>query len=167
VGLRRATAGGTVLLAVLAGCGGGSSSDGPPTVTVATGSQTVTVKPTQYCLDGDGRRYDATPPVIEVPPDSPITFTVPKDVAQQGWSVQVFDQTLEQKIGSVEVDKGTAVFDRINSSDIVPAAFYLVVVEDKGGPCGVFTGAWPVGFIRPGGDLSGTDGATPSGQPSG
>src|SRR6185312_7526419 len=73
VGLRRATAGGTVLLAVLTGCGGGSS-DGPPTVTVATGSQTVTVKPTQYCLDGDGQRYDATPPVIEVSPDSPITF---------------------------------------------------------------------------------------------
>jgi hypothetical protein len=159
VGLRRATAGGTVLLAVLTGCGSGSS-DGPPTVTVATGSQTVTVKPTQYCLDGDGQRYDATPPVVEVSPDSPITFTVPKDVAQQGWSVQVFDQTLEQKIGSVDVDKGTAVFDGINSSDVVPPAYYLVVVEDKGGACGEFSGAWPVGIIRAGGTL----GETPSGS---
>ena len=155
-----------LLLLLLAGCGG-SAHAAAPDVKVAVGAQQVDVHPTQYCLDGDGHRYDATPPVIEVSPDSPITFTVPKDVAQQGWSVQVFDQTLEQKIGSVEVDKGTAVFDRINSSDIVPAAFYLVVVEDKGGPCGVFTGAWPVGFIRPGGDLAGTDGATPSGQPSG
>jgi hypothetical protein len=163
VGLRSATAIGTVLLAVLTGCGGSSSSDTPPTVTVATGSQTVTVKPTQYCLDGDGKRYDTTPPVIEVSPDSPITFTVPKDVARQGWSIQVFDQTLEEKIGSVDVDKGTATFDGINSSDVVPAAFYLVVVENKGGACGVFSGAWPVGFIRPGGDLTGTGSAPPSG----
>ncbi|WP_366489165.1 DUF2771 family protein [Petropleomorpha daqingensis] len=153
-----------MLLAVLTGCGStGSSSDGPPTVTVETGSQTVTVKPTQYCLDGDGRRYDTTPPVIEVSPDSPITFTVPKDVAAQGWSVQVFDDKLEEKIGSVDVGKGTTVFDRINSSDVVPAAFYLVVVEDKGGPCGVFSGAWPVGFIRPGSRTTGTGSATPSG----
>ena len=163
MGLRRATAVGTVLLAVLTGCGkGSSSSDAPPTVTVATGSQTVTVRPTQYCLDGAGQRYETTPPVIEVSPESPITFTVPKDVARQGWSIQVFDQTLQQKIGSIDVDKGKAVFDGINSSDIVPAAFYLVAVEDKGGPCGVFAGAWPVGFIRPGGDLT-TGSATPSG----
>jgi hypothetical protein len=164
VGLRRATAVGTVLLAVLTGCGhGGSSSDTPPTVTVATGSQTVTVKPTQYCRDGDGQRYAATPPVIEVSPDSPIAFTVPKDVAQRGWSVQVFDEHLEEKIGAVDVDQGQAVFDGINSSDVVPAAFYLVVVENKGGPCGVFSGAWPVGFIRAGGQTTGTDSATPSG----
>jgi len=26
-----------------------------------------------------------------------------------------------------------------------------VVVEDKGGDCGEFSGAWPVGFIRAGG----------------
>jgi hypothetical protein len=168
VGLRTATALGTVLLAVLAGCGGGSSSDGPPSVTVATGSQTVTVKPTQYCMDGDGRRYDATPPVIEVSPDSPITFTVPKDVAEQGWSVQVFDQTLEEKIGTVEVDKGTAVFDKINSSDVVPAAFYLVVVEDKGSACGGFSGAWPVGFIRADGAVGTTSTSpSPSSAPAG
>jgi hypothetical protein len=167
VGLRRAAAVGTVLVAVLTGCSRGGSSDGPPDVTVAAGDQTVTVKPSQYCLDGDGRRYDTTPPVIEVSPDSPISFTVPKDVAQRGWSVQVFDDRLEEKIGSVEVDEGTTTFDGINSSDVVPAAFYLVVVENKGGACGVFSGAWPVGFIRPGGDLSSTDGVTPSSTPSG
>jgi len=26
-----------------------------------------------------------------------------------------------------------------------------VVVKDKGGDCGEFSGAWPVGFIRAGG----------------
>ena len=162
MGLRRATAGGTVLLAVLTGCGGGSFV-GPPDVTVEAGNQTVTVKPSQYCLDGDGRRYDTTPPVLEVPPDSPITFTVPEGVAERGWSVQVFDERLEEKIGAVDVDKGTSTFDGINSSDVVPAAFYLVVVENKGGACGVFSGAWPVGFIRPGGTTTGTGSATPSG----
>jgi len=48
------------------------------------------------------------------------------------------------------------VFDEINTSDVVPVAFYLVVVEKKGGACGEFSGAWPVGFLRAGGDLSGT-----------
>jgi hypothetical protein len=163
VGLRRATATGTVLLAILTGCGHGGSADAPPTVTVEAGSESVAVKPTQYCLDGEGQRYDTTPPIIEVSPDSTIRFTVPDDVADQGWGVQVFDDKLEQKIGSVDVDKGEAVFDEINSSDVVPAAFYLVVVEDKGGPCGVFSGAWPVGFIRAGGETTSTDGATPSG----
>ena len=156
-----------MLLAVLTGCGRGSSSDGPPTITVEAGNQTVAVKPSQYCLDGDGKRYDTTPPVIEVSPDSPIAFTVPEDVADRGWSVQVFDDQLEEKIGAVDVDEGTATFDGINSSDVVPAAFYLVVVENKGGACGVFSGAWPVGFIRPGGDGAGTGSATPSGPPSG
>jgi len=161
VGLRRATAGGTVLLAVLTGCGGGAK-DAPPTVTVVAGSQTVPVKPTQYCLDGDGHRYDVTPPIIEVSPDSPIAFTVPDAVAEQGWSVQVFDDKLEQKIGSVDVDKGKAVFEGISSADVAPAAFYLVVVEDKGGACGAYTGAWPVGFIRAGSQPS-TESAMPSG----
>ena len=35
-------------------------------------------------------------------------------------------------------------------------AFYLVVVEDKGGDCDEWSGAWPVGFLRAGGDLGGT-----------
>jgi hypothetical protein len=167
VGLRRATAVGTVLLAVLTGCGKAGSSDGPPTVTVEAGSQKVAVKPTQYCLDGDGQRYDTTPPIIEVSPGSPITFTVPSGVADRGWSVQVFDDQLEEKIGAIDVDKGTATFDGINSSDVVPPAFYLVVVENKGGACGVYSGAWPVGFIRADGGATGTDSATPSGSPSG
>jgi hypothetical protein len=98
---------------------------------------------------------------VEVPADTPIRLTVPDSVARQGWSVQVFDQTLEHKIGEVAVDAGAAEFDDINSSDVVPATFYLVVVEDKGGPCGLFSGAWPVGFVRPGGQL-GTAAPTPA-----
>ena len=115
----------------------------------------MSIKPTQYCLDGDGKRYDTTPPIIEVSPDSAIKLTVPASVARQGWSVQVFDEKLEEPLGEVDVPKGQAVFEKINTSDVVPVAYYLVVVEKKGGACGEFSGAWPVGFLRAGGDLSG------------
>ena len=166
MGLRRATAASFVLLAVLTGCGRGQSGS-PPSVTVEVGGQSVDLRPTQYCVGDTGQRYtDVVAPIIEVSPDTVIAFTVPGDVAGQGWSVQVFDEKLEEKIGEVEVDEGEAVFDQINTSDVVPAAFYLVVVEDKGGPCGLFSGAWPVGFIRAGGAGTSTDGATPSAAPS-
>src|SRR5205085_8587357 len=104
--------------------------------------------PTQYCSDVTGHRYSVRPPLFTAAPDTRITFTVPDAVAARGWSVQVFDQDLEQPIGDVRVDKGKAVFDGITTSDVVPAAFYLVVVEDKTSQCAHLSGAWPVGFIR-------------------
>ena len=146
--MSRPAAVGLVLL--LAGCGGKAAPAAPPDVQVAAGTQDVAVSPTQYCLDGDWKRYTVTPPVIEVPPDTPIELTVPDAVAERGWSVQVFDEKLEETIGDVDVPPGTTTFDQINSSDAVPKAFYLVVVEDKGGACGELSGAWPVGFIRAG-----------------
>jgi glucose/arabinose dehydrogenase len=146
-----------LLLLLLAGCGK-TETAGPPDAQVAVGAQELSVRPVQYCLDGDGQRYSTTPPIIEVSPDSTIALTVPESVAEQGWSVQVFDEKLEEPIGQVDVPDGESVLDEINTSDVVPPAFYLVVVEDKGGDCGEFSGAWPVGFLRAGGDL----GETPS-----
>ena len=145
---------------MLAGCGGGSSSatGAPPDVTVAAGPQEVAVQPTQYCGSGEGRRYEVTPPLVEVSPDTPIALTVPDDVAANGWSVQVFDGQLEEKLGEVDVDPGTTTFDGINSSDVVPPAYYLVVVEDAHDEC-LLTGSWPVGFLRAGGEI----GADPTG----
>jgi hypothetical protein len=154
VGVSRLAA--ALLLLVLTGCSRAESA--PPDVRVQVGSQDVGVRPTQYCLDGTGQRYTVSPPIIEVSPDSPITLTVPSDVAAHGWGVQVFDEKLERPLGEVNVPKGEAVFREINSSDVVPPAFYLVVVEDKGGACGEFSGAWPIGFLRAGGQL----GSTPS-----
>jgi hypothetical protein len=142
-----------LLLVVLAGCGRGEPAT-PEDVKVSVGAQKVPVHPTQYCLDGDGKRYGVSPPIIAVSPDSPISLTVPASVARQGWSVQVFDEKLEEPLGEVDVPKGRAEFNQINTSDVVPVAFYLVVVEKKGGACGEFSGAWPVGFLRAGGDLS-------------
>ena len=138
-------------LVALSGCGGsgGGSGAGAPSVTVQVGDQRVTVDPTQYCLDGHGQRYDTSPPIVEAVPDSSITLTVPDAVAQPGWSIQVFDEKLEERIGEVKVDPGTAVYDGITTSDIAPPTFYLVVVENSDpGSCSGLSGAWPVGFIR-------------------
>jgi hypothetical protein len=138
-------------LVVLSGCGGSGdgANAGAPSVTVQVGDQKVSLDPTQYCLDGDGRRYETSPPIVEAVPDSSITLTVSDAVAQAGWSVQVFDEKLEERIGEVDVDPGTAVFDGINTSDVVPPTFYLVVVENSDpGSCSGLSGAWPVGFIR-------------------
>ncbi len=52
---------------------------------------------------------------------------------------------------NLDVPAGTERFDGIGTSDVVPPGFYLVVVEDKGGDCGEWTGAWPLGFLRAGG----------------
>jgi hypothetical protein len=139
------------LLFLITACGGSDADDGPPDVQVAVGVQEVAARPTQFCLDGEWERYTITPPILEVSPDSAITLTVPGSVAERGWSVQVFDEALDEPIGEVDVPSGTATFDGINTSDVVPPAFYLVVVEDKGGACGELSGAWPVGFLRAGG----------------
>ena len=142
---------GVVLL--LAGCG--SEPSGPQDVVVEAGPPRVEAAPTQYCVDGEGQRYATDPPYIEVSPDTTIRLTVPDPVAERGWSVQVFDEQLEGLLGEVPVDTGDAVFE-VNSDDVVPPAFYLVVVEDAGGDCEGFSGAWPIGFLRAGGAQGGT-----------
>ncbi len=158
---RRAT-GLLAVLAALAGCGGGAAEQTAPPVTVQAGSQEVTVDPTQYCLDGEGQRYAVSAPVIEVPADTPIVLRVPDALAEDGWSVQVFDQGLENVIGEVDVDPDTPVFDGINSSDVAPVGFYLVVVQRRDpDACEGLSGAWPIGFLRSG------DGAAPTTAPTG
>lgn len=151
---------GLVALLLVAGCAS-SSTGGPPAVRVQVGPQDVELQPTQYCLDGEGQRYDTAPPVLEVSPDTQVRFTVPEAVAERGWSVQVFDEQLVEPLGEVDVDEGRAVFDEISTSDVVPPAYYLVVVEDGGGDCGAFSGAWPVGLLRAGGDLGTTTSPSP------
>ena len=144
---------------LLALCAAGSLSacagepEAPGDVRVQAGGQDITARPTQYCLDGEGQRYGTAPPVVEVSPDTTISLTVPEEIAERGWQVQVFDESLQEVIGEVDVPGGTDTFEGINSSDVVPPAFYLVVVEDKGGECGEFSAAWPIGFLRAGGDL--------------
>jgi hypothetical protein len=137
---------------LLAGCG--SQPSGPQDVVVEAGPQRVEAAPTQYCVDGEGQRYASTPPIIEVSPDTTIRLTVPDAVAERGWGVQVFDEGLEELLGEAPVDTGEAVLE-LNSNDVVPPAFYLVVVEDAVEDCEGFSGAWPVGFLRAGGNQGG------------
>jgi hypothetical protein len=119
---------------------------------VRAGGDEIEVDPTQYCLSGEGQRYQVRPPVIEVAPDTRIELRVPESVAASGWGVQVVDEQLQEKIGDVDVDRGAAEFTGITSSDVVPPTFYLVVVEDADADeCSGLSGAWPVGFIRAGG----------------
>jgi len=136
-----------MLLLVLSGCGGAAAA-APADVQVTVGAQKVAVHPTQACLDGARKLYTNSRPVIEVAPHAQIRLTVPAAVARQGWGVQVWDAQLQNKIGVVAVPKGTTTFTGITTSDAVPPAYYLVVVENKGGACGEFSGAWPVGFVR-------------------
>ena len=135
------------LAAVLGGCGR-SSADAPPTVQLVIGDQKVSLKPTQYCDGKDFHRYDVQPPVIAAAPGTRITFTVPASVATHGWTVQVYDQQLEERIGQAPVPAGQRSFDQITMSDPAPSAFYLVVVEKETAACHELAGSWPAGFIR-------------------
>ena len=142
---------GTAAVAValaLATAGCSHASPAPPQVTVLFGGDKLALDPTQYCDGSKLHRYDVRPPLVSALPGTRITFTVPDAVASHGWAVQVFDQNLKQPLGDVHVAKGTAIFNQITTSDVVPAAFYLVVVEDKSDACDHLSGAWPVGVIR-------------------
>jgi hypothetical protein len=158
----------------LTGCGGGSgggqaAAATAPTLTVQAGGDPVTVDPTQYCLGGEGQRYQVSPPVLEVAPDTSVVLTVSDEVARSGWGVQVFDEKLQERIGEVTVDPGTTMFTGINTSDAAPASYYLVVVQDSDPEaCNGLSGAWPIGFIRadpgaPTPDPSASPSATPTG----
>ena len=154
-------------LVLLSGCGdsGGDGEASAPPVTVQAGGNEINVDPTQYCLDDEGRRYSTSPPILEVAPDTTVVLTVSDAVAEAGWGVQVFDEQLEERIGEVEVDAGTTVFDGINTSDVVPATFYLVVVQNSDvDRCEGLSGAWPVGFIRAD---AGTATTSPTDTPAG
>jgi hypothetical protein len=154
-------AGAALLLALAAaGCG---KADAPPQVTVHIGSDALTLQPTQYCADGSGHRYEVRPPIVQAAPHTQVVITVPDAVAQRGWQVQVFDETLKKRLGSVPVAQGKAVFSQITTSDVVPPAFYLVVVENKGGRCDNLSGAWPVGIIRATGTPTTSSAAASSG----
>lgn len=133
-------------LAVLTGC-----SSAPAAVTVSVGAQSQELSPTQYCLDGDARFYpDAEPPpVFRVGPGEPITIEVSEELAEAGWQVQIYDEQLDVQLGQVPAGNHT-VFSDITTSDAVPSAYFLVIVQNAGSQCEGLSGAWPIGFVRDG-----------------
>jgi len=106
------------------------------------------VEATQYCLDGAGKRYSVTPQVLQVEPDMTILIEVPDEVAESGWSFQVYGQGLQDEDLIGEVDVGDEASYELSTSDAAPAAYYLVVVQDAGELCAGLAGAWPIGFLR-------------------
>lgn len=149
------------LVLVAAGC----SSGGAPSISVTVTDQQIDVAASQYCLDDEGYRNTSAPPILEVGPELSILIEVPEEVAETGWGIQVRDDQLDELIG--EVDVGNRASYALNTSDAVPAAYYLVVVQDRGEECDGYSGAWPVGFIRSATTLpgpSGSDLPTPTGS---
>ncbi len=127
---------------------GACSSDAAPTVSVTVGDQQMDVEATQFCLNGEGKRYPVTPQVLQVEPEQTIRIEVPDEVADSGWSFQVFGAGLsdDDLIGEIEV--GNEASYELSTSDAVPVAYYLVIVEDSGDLCEGLAGAWPIGFLR-------------------
>ena len=100
---RTLQAGAALLLALGAGGCGHGGSDAPPEVTVHIGGDTIRLDPTQYCADGEGHLYKTRPPIVQAAPRTQVVFTVPDAVARRGWQVQVFDEKLQKRLGSVPV----------------------------------------------------------------
>ena len=94
----------------LAGCGRGSAAGARRTSRSRSAPQKVAVQPDPVLPGRRRAALHATPRrSSRSSPDSPITLTVPDAVAERGWSVQVFDEKLEKKLGEVDVPKGKAV----------------------------------------------------------
>jgi hypothetical protein len=74
------------LVALLAGCGGGSA---PPEVTFAAGATSVVAKPTQYCdVKLQECQSDANAPVrLAVPAGTALKVTVPEEISSTPWQV--------------------------------------------------------------------------------
>lgn len=152
---RRAWAAAVGLLsaALLVGCG----DSGPPTVTVKVVDATVEVPAAMYCEDGKpvvANDEDAVAP-MRVAAGKRVEIDVPQEVADAGWTVQVWTARTDGNgsilpdalITSVPVGKETS-FDQITTSDAAPETFYLIVAQSPAKGCPDAGGLWPVGFIR-------------------
>ncbi len=76
----------SVLLALLAGCGG---SDAPPEVRFTAGASSVVAKPTQFCdLQLKNCQSDANAPVrLAVPAGTALKVAVPSEISSAPWQV--------------------------------------------------------------------------------
>ena len=79
--------------------------------------------------------------------DAEITLTVPDSVAERGWGVQVFDERLEEAIAE-PLAVPRARTEPLPDTNCPAATCSLF--ENKGGDCGLWSRAWPFGFIRAG-----------------
>ena len=94
--------------------------------------------------------YAVKPLAVVTGASTGIGYELARIAAERGWSAQVWDEQLRTQIGDADAGPGEAVL-QLNSSDAVPPAYYLVVVERRNAACNNVSGAWPVGFLRTGG----------------
>ncbi|WP_232661756.1 DUF2771 family protein [Pseudonocardia sp. TRM90224] len=73
------------VLLLVGACGGETQ----PLVTFATGAASIVAKPAQFCdlKVTDCQKDDTAPVELAVPPGTPLTITVPADVASTPWIV--------------------------------------------------------------------------------
>ncbi|WP_106849901.1 DUF2771 family protein [Blastococcus sp. Marseille-P5729] len=143
------------LLAVALLVGGcGADSDGRPSIDVAAGEAAATVEPTLYCVDGHAQfaADDARTAALEVKPDTTVVIDVPEQVADAGWTIQIWTVNdtaggavpLEQ-IGNVDAGNARS-YDGFTTSDAVPDRYFIIVAlpEDPGCDAVGSAGIWTV-----------------------
>lgn len=162
------------LLVVAAGCSADKAT-GPPTISIAIAGVTTTVPAAVYCTDGaPAVRPDSSAiPPVEVKQAQRITVSVPSQIAEQGWSIQVWsatdsDGTLVPGIKLSTLDAGTKrTFDGLTTSDAQPNRIYLIIAlapdpTSKSLDCQQAGGLWPVALVRTPTESDTSTSATPS-----
>lgn len=124
-----------------AGCSGDTPDS--PHVAVAAGDATADVAPTLYCVDGKAQLGgdDQKTPAIEVEPDQKVTVTVPSEVAEKSWVIQIWSvddssgsAVPAQQIGNIQVGTETS-FDGFSTSDAVPDRYFVIVAIPEDPKC--------------------------------
>ncbi|MFV0535410.1 MAG: DUF2771 family protein [Cumulibacter sp.] len=119
------------------------TSDTSPEIKVAIGNATTTLTPTLYCVDGEAHLADESTrtAALEAAPDTAVAISVPQQVADVGWTIQIWSVSdtdtgavpLEQ-IGNV--DAGTArEFDGFTTSDVVPNRYFVIIALPEDPDC--------------------------------
>lgn len=128
------------LMTLLAAC---SDADARPEVKVAIGQASTTLEPTLYCVDGGAQLADdqAKTAAMEVKPETGVVITVPKSVAEVGWTIQIWSVN-DTGAGAVplerigDVDAGTArSYDGFTTSDVVPDRYFIIIAIPEDPAC--------------------------------
>lgn len=143
------------LSVALSACG--SSQPSKPQVTVTAGDAKLSLEPTLYCVSGKAQfADDDTNDALQVKPDTKVEIDVPAEVADAGWTIQIWSvrdtadgAVPDQQIGNVDAGKARS-FAQFTTSDAVPDRYFVIVAipEDPGCDAKGSAGIWTVLFSR-------------------
>jgi len=125
-----------------------------PKVDVAAGDAKTTLSPTLYCVDGRAKLAadDSKTAAMQVKPDTQVTVSVPQEVADAGWTIQIWSVRDDaegivpnEQIGNVNAGNARS-FDGFTTSDAVPDRYFIIVAlpEDPGCDAKGSAGIWTV-----------------------